>query len=67
MRWSKPDECLAQEVIVVGNNIVIKLNGTTTIDFVDERSDTLSATLPFSSTMTAALFLSARPRFKESR
>ena len=33
----KPDEWFTQEVIVVGNHIVIKLNGMTTVDFVDER------------------------------
>jgi hypothetical protein len=33
----KPDEWFTQEVIAVGNHIVIKLNGKTTVDFVDER------------------------------
>jgi len=33
----KPDEWFTQEVIAVGNRIVIKLNGMTTVDFVDER------------------------------
>jgi Domain of Unknown Function (DUF1080) len=33
----KPDEWFTQEVIAVGNHIVIKLNGSTTVDFVDEK------------------------------
>lgn len=33
----KPDEWFTQEVIAVGNRIVIKLNGMTTVDFVDVR------------------------------
>jgi len=33
----KPDEWFTQEVIAVGNHIVIKLNGKTTVDFLDER------------------------------
>ena len=33
----KPDEWLTQEVIAVGNHIVIKLNGKTTVDFLDKR------------------------------
>ena len=33
----KPDEWFTQEVIVIGYHIVIKLNGKTTVDFVDER------------------------------
>jgi hypothetical protein len=33
----KPDEWFTQEVIANGNHIVIKLNGKTTVDFVDER------------------------------
>jgi Domain of Unknown Function (DUF1080) len=33
----KPDEWFAQDVIAVGNHIVIKLNGRTTVDFVDHR------------------------------
>jgi hypothetical protein len=32
----KPDEWFTQEVTAVGNHIVIKVNGTTTVDFVDE-------------------------------
>jgi len=34
----KPDEWLTQEVIADGNHIVIKLNGKTTVDFVDKRN-----------------------------
>ncbi len=34
----KPDEWFTQEVIADGNHIVIKLNGKTTIDFVDEKN-----------------------------
>lgn len=33
----KPDEWFTQEVIATGNHIVIKVNGKTTVDFVDER------------------------------
>ena len=33
----RPDEWVTQEVIVIGNHIVIKLNGETTADFQDER------------------------------
>lgn len=33
----KPDEWFIQEVIAVDNHIVIKLNGKTTVDFVDKR------------------------------
>jgi hypothetical protein len=33
----KPDEWFTQEVVVIGYHIVIKLNGKTTVDFVDER------------------------------
>lgn len=33
----KPDDWFTQEVIAVGNHIVIKLNGETTVDFVDAR------------------------------
>jgi hypothetical protein len=32
----KPDEWFTQEVIADGNHIVIKVNGKTTVDFVDE-------------------------------
>jgi hypothetical protein len=32
----KPDEWFTQEVTAIGNHIVIKVNGTTTVDFVDE-------------------------------
>ena len=34
----KPDEWFTQEVIAVGNHIVIKVNGKTAIDFVDEKN-----------------------------
>jgi hypothetical protein len=34
----KPDEWFTQEVIAVGNHIVIKVNGETTVDFVDENN-----------------------------
>ena len=34
----KPDEWYMQEVIAVGNHIIIKVNGKTTVDFVDEKS-----------------------------
>jgi hypothetical protein len=34
----KPDEWYTQEVIAVGNHIVIKVNGKTTVDFVDENN-----------------------------
>ena len=32
----KPDEWFTQEVTAIGNHIVIKVDGTTTVDFVDE-------------------------------
>jgi hypothetical protein len=34
----KPDTWFTQEVIAVGNHIVIKVNGKTTVDFVDEKN-----------------------------
>lgn len=34
----EPDTWFVQEVIAVGNHIVIKVNGKTTVDFVDEKS-----------------------------
>jgi hypothetical protein len=34
----KPDEWFTQEVIAKGNHIIIKLNGKTTVDFVDEKN-----------------------------
>src|SRR5262249_29630392 len=34
----KPDTWFKQEVIAVGNHIVIKVNGKTTVDFVDEKN-----------------------------
>lgn len=34
----KPDEWFTQEVIAIGNHITIKVNGKTTVDFVDEKS-----------------------------
>jgi Domain of Unknown Function (DUF1080) len=34
----KPDEWFTQEVIAKGNHIVIKVNGKTTVDFVDENN-----------------------------
>ncbi len=34
----KPDEWFTQEVIARGNHIVIKVNGKTTVDFVDENN-----------------------------
>jgi hypothetical protein len=34
----KPDEWFTQEVIADGNHIVIKVNGKTTVDFIDEKS-----------------------------
>jgi Domain of Unknown Function (DUF1080) len=33
----KPDEWFTQEVIAVDNHIIIKVNGKTTVDFVDEK------------------------------
>ncbi|HEY7312529.1 MAG TPA: DUF1080 domain-containing protein [Gemmataceae bacterium] len=35
---AKPDEWFTQEVIARGNHIVIKVNGKTTVDFVDENN-----------------------------
>jgi hypothetical protein len=34
----KPDEWFTQEVIAVGNHIVIKVNGKTVVDFVDKNN-----------------------------
>src|SRR5919201_134251 len=34
----KPDEWFTQEVIADGNHIIIKVNGKTTVDYVDRRS-----------------------------
>lgn len=34
----KPDEWFTQEVIADGNHIIIKVNGETTVDFVDEKN-----------------------------
>jgi hypothetical protein len=34
----KPDEWYTQEVIAVGNHIVIKVNGKTTVDYVDAKN-----------------------------
>jgi hypothetical protein len=34
----KPDEWFTQEVLAEGNHIVIKVNGKTTVDFVDEKN-----------------------------
>jgi hypothetical protein len=34
----KPDEWFTQEVIAIGNHIVIKVNGHTTVDFVDKNN-----------------------------
>lgn len=34
----KPDEWFTQEVTAVGNHIIIKVNGKTTVDFVDEKN-----------------------------
>jgi Domain of Unknown Function (DUF1080) len=34
----KPDEWFTQEVIAVGNHIIIKVDGKTTVDFVDEKN-----------------------------
>jgi hypothetical protein len=35
---NKPDEWFTQEVIAEGNHIIIKVNGKTTVDFVDEKN-----------------------------
>ncbi|HWG46727.1 MAG TPA: DUF1080 domain-containing protein [Gemmataceae bacterium] len=37
-RLVKPDEWFTQEVIAQGNHIVIKVNGKTTVDFVDKKN-----------------------------
>lgn len=37
-RLHEPDEWFTQEVIAVGNHIIIKVNGKTTVDFVDENN-----------------------------
>jgi hypothetical protein len=35
---AKPDEWFTQEVIADGNHIIIKVNGKTTVDFVDDKN-----------------------------
>lgn len=35
----KPDEWFTQEVIAEGNHIIIKVNGKTTVDFVDKKNN----------------------------
>lgn len=37
----KPDEWFTQEVTAIGNHIVIKVNGQTTVDFVDETNKSM--------------------------
>jgi hypothetical protein len=37
-RLYQPDEWFTQEVIAIGNHIVIKVNGKTTVDYVDPKS-----------------------------
>jgi hypothetical protein len=37
-RLVKPDEWFTQEVTAIGNHIVIKVNGKTTVDFVDKKN-----------------------------
>jgi hypothetical protein len=37
-RLHKPDEWFTQEVTAIGNHIVIKVNGKTTVDFVDPKN-----------------------------
>jgi len=37
-RLHKPDEWFTQEVIAEGNHIIIKVNGKTTVDFVDKKN-----------------------------
>ncbi len=34
----KPDKWFTQEVIAVGNHIIIKVNGKTTVDFIDKKN-----------------------------
>ena len=37
-RLVPPDEWFTQEVTAIGNHIIIKVNGKTTVDFVDEKN-----------------------------
>ena len=37
----KPDEWFTQEITAIGNHIVIKVNGQTTVDFVDESNKSM--------------------------
>jgi hypothetical protein len=34
----RPDQWFTQDVIAVGNRIIIKVNGKTTVDFIDEKN-----------------------------
>ena len=43
----KPDEWFDYEVIVKGNHIVIKVNGKTTVDFMDEKKTHTKGTFAF--------------------
>lgn len=43
----KPDEWFTQEVTARGNRIVIKVNGQTTVDFVDEKNTSMKGHFAF--------------------
>ncbi len=58
-----PDTWFTQEIEAVGNHIIIKVNGKTTVDYVDEEEHaTRKATSPSSSTTPAARSGFARSR-----
>lgn len=43
----KPDEWFTQEITAIGNHIVIKVNGQTTVDFVDESNKSMKGHFAF--------------------
>ncbi len=63
----KPNEWFTQEVIAKGNHIVIKVNGKTTVDFVDEKNTATKGHFAFSNTTLAAKCASARSRSSNCR
>lgn len=43
----KPDEWFTQEITAIGNHIVIKVNGKTTVDFVDDSNKSMKGHFAF--------------------
>ena len=50
-----PDTWFTQEVEAVGDHIVIKVNGKTTVDYVDPKNISRKATSPSSTTTPRAM------------